>query len=428
MIVAILNFFFFCSALIISLYIIRHYIFTLTVLRASKKPHISVVTGGYEPTVTILIPAHNEERVIGRLLKRMTELQYRKSKLQVIIIDDASTDRTGEITDAVAKKDQTIHVLHRNRLEGGKGKASALNAGLKKATGEIVLCFDADYLPHSEIVQRLVAKFADPKVGAVQGRPVVLNEPQNSTTRIVALERIGGYRVDQEARELLGLVPQFGGTVGGFRRSILESTGGFDESMLTEDTDITFQIYLAGYKVSYSGDAECYEEAVANWKAYWRQRHRWAKGHMQVAFKYFTKVLLSKNMRLREKIDGVLLLNIYFMPLLTIFSFAAGLFLILNGGLIIGALWFTIIMSFYSFVGNYAPFFEVGVGVYLDGRRRVHWLAPLMIFSFLYNVLICGKAFLDLLWGKIAGYRGDWEKTVHNGSGNPLIENSTALG
>ncbi len=103
-----------------------------------------------------------------------------------------------------------------------------------------MLCFDADYLPHSEIVQRLVAKFADPKVGAVQGRPVVLNEPQNSTTRIVALERIGGYRVDQEARELLGLVPQFGGTVGGFRRSILESIGGFDESMLTEDTDYHF--------------------------------------------------------------------------------------------------------------------------------------------------------------------------------------------
>ncbi len=185
---------------------------------------------------------------------------------------------------------------------------------------------------------------------------------------------------------------------------------------------------MAGYKVSYAGDAECYEEAVANWKAYWRQRHRWAKGHMQVAFKYFTKVLLSKNMRLREKIDGVLLLNIYFLPLLTIFSFAAGLFLILSGEFIVSALWFTIIMSFYSFVGNYAPFFEIGVGVYLDGRRRVHWLAPLMIFSFLYNVLICGKAFVDILWGKIAGYKGDWEKTEHNGSGNHLIENSMVSG
>ena len=428
MIAAILNFFFICSAVILSFYIIRHYIFTLAVLRASKRPRIPLTADGYEPSVTILIPAHNEEKVIGRLLKKISELSYPKSKLQVIIVDDASTDKTGQIADTSAKENQTILVLHRSRLEGGKGKASALNAALKQAIGEIVLCFDADYLPHSEIVQRLVAKFSDPKVGAVQGRPVVLNEPQNSTTRIVALERIGGYRVDQEAREILGLVPQFGGTVGGFRRRILESIGGFDESMLTEDTDITFQIYLSGYKVSYAGDAECYEEAVASWKAYWRQRHRWAKGHMQVAFKYFIKVLLSKNMRLREKIDGVLLLNIYFLPLLTIFSFAAGLFLILNGSFIISALWFAIIMSFYSFVGNYAPFFEIGVGVYLDGRRRVHWLAPLMIFSFLYNVLICGKAFLDLLWGTIVSNKSDWEKTEHNGSDNLLIKNSRVPG
>ena len=70
-----------------------------------------------------------------------------------------------------------------------------------------MLCFDADYIPHTDIVEKLVEKFADPKVGAVQGRPVVLNEPQNIVTRLIALERIGGYRVDQEARDVLGLYP-----------------------------------------------------------------------------------------------------------------------------------------------------------------------------------------------------------------------------
>ena len=196
-----------------------------------------------------------------------------------------------------------------------------------------MLCFDADYLPHPDIVKRLVKKFIDPTVGAVQGRSVVLNEPQNILTRLIALERIGGYRVDQEARDALGLVPQFGGTVGGFRRCIVDDFGGFDESMLTEDTDLTFQIYLAGYKIRYCGDAECYEEAVDNWKAYWRQRYRWAKGHMQVCFKHEFKVIRSKKMTLKEKIDGLLLLNIYFMPLLTIFSFFAGILLILSGSL-----------------------------------------------------------------------------------------------
>ncbi len=425
MIVELINVFFVCSALFISLYLIRHYIFTLTVLRNfKKKPTLNATSSNYEPTVTILIPAHNEERVIGKLLKAMAELSYPKNKLEVVVINDASSDRTGQIIDDAAKQYPFIKALHRKRPNGGKGKAAALNAAIKQSNGEIILCFDADYLPHKEIIKRLVTKFEDPKIGAVQGRPVVLNEPQNLVTRIIALERIGGYRVDQQARDILGLVPQFGGTVGGFRRSIVEAIGGFDEKMLTEDTDLTFQVYLSGYKIAYVENAECYEEAVSTWKAYWRQRHRWAKGHMQVCFKYSLRVILSKRMLAREKIDGLLLLNIYFMPLLTIASFLAGIFLIFSGYYTSSILWLTVISSFYCFVGNYAPFFEIGIGAYLDGRKRIQWLAPLMIFSFLYNVLICGKAFFDLFVGKIQGSVGDWEKTEHVGTGNQFFENN----
>ncbi|MCX6643935.1 MAG: glycosyltransferase family 2 protein, partial [Candidatus Bathyarchaeota archaeon] len=189
-----------------------------------------------------------------------------------------------------------------------------------------------------------------------------------------------------------------------------------------EDTDLTFQVYLAGYKIRYVGDAECYEEAVDTWKAYWRQRHRWARGHMQVCFKHAFNVLRSKKMKLKEKIDGLLILHIYFMPILTLLSFFTGSLLILNGSSIAGALWFTVPVSFYSFVGNYAPFFEVGVGAYLDGRRRIQWLTPLLIFAFLYNMLICTKAFFDVLAGKLVGStKSDWEKTEHSGNGNRYI-------
>ena len=265
------------------------------------------------------------------------------------------------------------------------------------ATGEIVLCFDADYLPNKNIVEKLVEKFSDPKVGAVQGRPVVANEPQNIVTRLAALERIGGYRVDQEARDFLGLVPQFGGTVGGFRRSAVDDLGGFDESILAEDTDLTFQLCLKGYKIRYANEAECYEEAVSTWKAYWRQRHRWAKGHMQVCFKHAFSVLTSSRMNKKQKIDGLLLLFIYFLPIVTLVSFFIGTFLIFNHSNIANLLWFIIPISIYSFVGNYAPFFEIGVGAYLDGRTRIQWLMPLLIFSFFYNILICSKAFFDVL-------------------------------
>ncbi len=288
--------FIFLTVLMIA-YLIRHYLFTFTVLKNFKKGKTEGILKNevYTPTVSILIPARNEEQVIERLLHRMTELTYPKDKLQVIVIDDVSEDATGKIAEQYSKSYGYIMVVKRNKEEGGRGKASALNAGMRHANGEIILCFDADYYPQKEIVEKLVKEFADPKVGAVQGRVVVLNEPQNIVTRLVALERIGGYRVDQEARDKLGLVTQFGGTVGGFRRSLLESLGGWDEAILAEDTDLTFRVYLAGYSVKYLADAECYEEAVENWRAYWKQRYRWAKGHMQCAFKHLLSVLKSEN-------------------------------------------------------------------------------------------------------------------------------------
>ena len=211
----------FSTAMMIA-YLLRHYIFTVTVLKRSKNARSSTATDmQYEPTVSILIPACDEERVIGQFLQRMTELTYPHQKLQVITVDDASSDNTGQIADEFSKRHPFIEVLHRDKKTGGKGKAAAMNAGLKRATGEIVLCFDADYYPQRDIVEKLVKEFADPAAGSVQGRPVVLNESQNVVTRLVTLERIGGFRVDQEARDNLGLIPQFGGTVGGFRRSLV---------------------------------------------------------------------------------------------------------------------------------------------------------------------------------------------------------------
>jgi len=417
--------FLFATALMIA-YLIRHYIFTLAVLRRNKRDRNPVAAdANYEPTVSILLPARDEEKVIERLLQRMTELTYPHHKLQVIAIDDASSDTTGNIADEFPKRHSFIEVLHRDEKTGGKGKAAAMNAGLKLATGEIVLCFDADYYPQRDIVEKLVRAFVDPSVGAVQGRPVVWNEAQNAVTRLVTLERIGGYRVDQEARDNLGLIPQFGGTTGGFRRSILEDLGGFDESMLTEDTDLTFQIYLAGFKVRYVGDAECYEEAVDNWKAYWRQRHRWARGHMQVCFKHTPRVLRSKKLNAKEKIDGLLLLHVYFMPVLTLVASVAGVSLIIaHSSQLINALWLFMPLSFYSIIGNFAPFFEIGIGAYLDGRTRIQWLIPLLLFAYLYNVLICTKAFLDLCVAKILRRsQSDWAKTHHVGDGNCYIEN-----
>jgi cellulose synthase/poly-beta-1,6-N-acetylglucosamine synthase-like glycosyltransferase len=397
---------------------LRHYIFTFKVLRKPTTPPSGDFENRfYEPTISILIPARNEANVIDQLLQGITELSYSKKKMQVIVIDDASSDATGQIADMYSQQFEFITVVHRDRKVGGRGKPSAINACLHLLTGEIVLFFDADYRLQKNIIEKLVKAFVCDKVGAVQGRPVVLNEPNSLITKIVALERTGGYRVNQEARELFGLIAQFGGTIGGFRRSLIEELGTLDESMLTEDTDLTFLTFLHGYRVRYIGNAECYEEAVNSWSAYWKQRHRWALGHMQVCFKHSWSVVNSKKLRLKEKIDGLLLLHLYFMPVATLFSWLAGITLIISEPSDLSyTFWYCAPMSLYIVAANIAPFFEIGMGTYLDGRKRIQWLLPLLIFSYLLNILICTKAFFDLLLSKIVRNRkNSWVKTHHLG-------------
>jgi cellulose synthase/poly-beta-1,6-N-acetylglucosamine synthase-like glycosyltransferase len=419
-------FFMILTAMVLA-YLVRHYVFTLAVIKNAHRQKGVDTSGGvrYQPTVSVLIPARNEGNVIGTILHRMTELTYPKDKLQVIVIDDGSRDDTGKVAEQHAKAFNYIDVLKRDQNHGGQGKSAALNAGVKLAKNDIILCFDADYYPQRDIIDKLVAKFSDPKVGAVQARITVLNEPINMVTRLVALERTGGYRVDQQAREELGLIPQFGGTAGAVRRSLLEQLGGWDESILAEDTDLTFRVCLAGYKVRYVNDAECYEEAVESWRAYWKQRHRWAAGHMQCFFKHWLRVLRSNNLGFKEKIDGLLLLGVYFMPVLALLSWIVGISLFFLKPLDwFRMLWALMPVSFYSCVGNFAPFFEVGIGVYLDGRTRAQWLVPLLVFTFLYNIPICSKAFADLISSKLLGARLDsWNKTAHSGNGNSYIMN-----
>jgi cellulose synthase/poly-beta-1,6-N-acetylglucosamine synthase-like glycosyltransferase len=399
-------------------YLIRHYGFTFTVLRKTNNFQLDDFGHEfYEPTVSIIVPARDEENVIGRLLQRLSELTYPRGKLQVIVINDASTDATGQIAEKYSRQYEFIKVVHRDKKTGGKGKPAAINSCLHLLTGEIVIFFDADYTPQIGILEKLVRGFIDPKVGAVQGRPVVSNEPDNIVTRIVAMERTGGYCINQLARDILGLIPQFGGTVGGFRRTFLKEIGPLDESMLTEDTDLTFLACLHGYRIHYIDDAECYEEAVDSWSAYWRQRHRWALGHMQVCFKYSWSVIKSRNLCLKEKIDGLLLLHLYFMPVATLFSWLAGITLVLcEPSSSVYSIWYFAPVSFYILAANSAPFFEIGIGTFLDGRTRMQWLIPLLLFSYLFNILICTRALFDLLFSKITGNRNNtWAKTNHLG-------------
>jgi len=360
--------------------------------------------------VSVVVPAHNEEEVLGRLLKRICEFTYPKDRLQVIVVDDGSTDGTGEIIEEFARNYSFIKPLHRSLA---LGKAAALNEAFKHATGQFVYFFDADYVPDVDFVENMNSAFSDVKVGIVQSNIRVLNAGK-CVQKVVALERAGGYRVDQLARDILELIPQFGGTAGGIRRSLLDSLGGFDENILAEDTDLTFRVYLAGYKIRYLWDVDSYEEAVEDWMAYWQQRKRWAKGHIQCAFKHFLPLLRSKNLSFRQKLDGLLLLNVYFVPVLVGLGWLfGGMFFLLGYGLGAGST--TLILTLIYFVsGNVAPLTEVIVGAILEKRWRLCKYIPLLFIAFILNVFVCSKALVEVIVWMLRGRRRlKWDKTVH---------------
>jgi len=394
-------------------YLVRHYVFTaITLIYGRDVETCFDGDGAFTPFVSIVVPAHNEEKVIWRLLERICEFLYPKERLEVIVVDDGSKDGTGKIVDAFAGKCGFIKSLHRS---SACGKAAALNEALKHVHGEIVYFFDADYVPDVNFVEFANRAFYDLKVGVVQGCIRVLNLGK-WVSNVVSLERIGGYRVDQLARDILGLVPQFGGTVGGVRRSLLEALGGFDENVLAEDTDLTFRVYLAGYKIRYLQSLGSYDEAVEGWLGYWRQRKRWAKGHMQCFFKHFSPLIRSRNLTFREKLDGLLLLSIYFVPILVGLGWLLEFLCFLLGyGLFAGrtALLLTLI---YFVSGNLAPLSEIIVGVILEKRLDLLRYVPLLFVAFTLNVFICTKAFIEILVWKMRGKAClKWDKTVHKG-------------
>jgi cellulose synthase/poly-beta-1,6-N-acetylglucosamine synthase-like glycosyltransferase len=397
--------------LFLFLYLIRHYYFTLNRAFGKQRLYYQDVLDEDLPTVSVLVPMHNEEKVAGHILDLLVEADYPKEKLEIIPINDHSTDRTKEILNEYAQKYPFIRPLHRYG-DLPRGKQNGLNDALKMAKGEVIIVYDADYLPPKGQIRTLAIAFKDPQVGAVMGRVVPINAGKNLLTRLLDIERAGGYQVDQQARFNLNLIPQFGGTVGGFRKDVVLKLGGFDARILAEDTELTYKLYLNGYKVAYANIAECYEEAPEDWIVRARQLRRWSRGHNQVMFKYLLPTILSKNLSFWQKVDGLLLLMIYLQPFLIFLGLLDSLLLFFLGEMIITSSYLFLLFPFAnSSFGNFAPFFEIGIALVLDGARERVFLLPLMFFEFIFNIIYASLGFIDALIDLIIKRTVIWQKT-----------------
>jgi len=271
------------------------------------------------PFVSILIPAHNEEIVIENTIQSMVNLNYPKEKLEVIIINDNSSDLTGMIANKYAKKYTYIKVIHNKPPNAGKGKSGALNTGFKHSSGDIIVVYDADNTPEPDAVRNLVVPLIKGrKIGAVVGKFRVINAKKNILTRFINIETITFQWLAQAGRWYWFRLATIPGTNFAIRRDIIETLGGWDEKALAEDTEISIRVLDLGYSIRFFPSAITWEQEPEKWRVWWKQRTRWACGNMYVIVKY-----LFRFTKLREK---KILIDLFYF-LLTYFLFFTGILL-----------------------------------------------------------------------------------------------------
>lgn len=232
-----------------------------------------------KPLVTVLVPCFNEEAVIAASLERL--LQSRWERLEVIVLDDGSRDRTFEEASRVAASDPRVQVV---RFENG-GKARALNRGLAIAQGSVIVSLDADTQFAPETLARLARWFDDPNVGAVAGNALVGNRT-NIITRWQALEYVTAQNLERRALAVLGCVTVVPGAVGAWRREALDAVGGYPPDTLAEDQDLTIAVQRAGWKVRFDPTARAFTESPDTIRGLIRQRTRWSFGTLQCLWKH----------------------------------------------------------------------------------------------------------------------------------------------
>ena len=234
-----------------------------------KKP--DEVSYDYEkPFVSVFIPAHNEESTIETTVRSVCESDYYVDgipQFEVIVINDGSTDSTGEILAEIKKDLPQLKIVTRHPPRSGKGKGFVLNDALTLSQGEVIGVFDA--------------------------RVKMYNKDENYLARMQHVE-FASFGNTLRAKDNLGNTGFLGGNGQFVRKQSIIDSGKWDGFAVTEDLNLAVKIMLLGGKIRYCGEAAVYQEAITEWKPFFRQRVRWAIGNFETLFIYMPQILKAK--------------------------------------------------------------------------------------------------------------------------------------
>ncbi|SYW05278.1 Group 2 glycosyl transferase [Oenococcus oeni] len=256
------------------------------------------------PTVTIVVPAHNEESVIAQTAQAILNLNYPVDKVELLIFADNCRDRTLQVAHSIVDQQQysnrSIKIIDHNH--GGKGgKAKVLNDALKIAHGEYICVYDADAIPEKNALYFLVKKVLENpnKFVSLFGRNKTRNAEENFLTKCINQEIVVTHRVEHVGLWHMFKIGRIPGTNFIIRSDFIRKIGGWSYGALTEDTDISFKILQNGKLIALAYDSEAFEQEPETLKDYYFQRKRWIKGNYQVVISNFRHLFDRSNWRVK---------------------------------------------------------------------------------------------------------------------------------
>ncbi|MGD0113705.1 MAG: glycosyltransferase family 2 protein [Armatimonadota bacterium] len=377
--------------------------------RESEQARREVPAVAEWPSVSILVPAHNEEIVMAGTIESLLHLDYPRDKFEVIVIDDSSTDGTRRVIEHLMSQDRRLKLVAIPEGLGGRGKSYALNVGLEHAAHELIVVFDADNTPEPQSLRYLVAEMmADPTLAAAVGKVRTVNAATNFLTRCIAVEFVSFQWMVQAGRWRLFGLASLPGTNYVIRREALERAGGWDPTAIADDAELTVRLSQEGYHIKFVPYAVTWEPEPQDWGVWLRQRLRWARGGTYVLRKFLPR--LHRVRRRDLALEVLHLFTIYHLffavMMLSDLILVAGAI----GGIAVGARTSPLIVLWGLAVGVFLLQMAVALAIENENTPVNLLVAAAMYFTYCQAwIYVCAKAhYLDL----VRQERLQWEKTI----------------
>lgn len=388
------------------------------------------------PSVTVQVPLRNERHVATRVMQAVGALDWPRDRLEIQVLDDSDDETCALVATAAARLEAAglrVQVLRRETAVGYK--AGALAEGLTRARGEFVAIFDADFCPDPRFLRQTVPHFlTDPALGMVQARWGHLNADYSLITRVQALALDAHFAIEHLARNRSGLLMNFNGAGGVWRRSAIEDAGGWCADTVTEDLDLSYRAQLAGWRALYLPHVAVPAELTPLLAAFKAQQARWAKGASQCLRKLGGPILRSHRLNWAQKAMALLHLSGYLnQPLLL-------LMILLTLPMVLTDPYFSDFSLWLGALASVPPLLYIlgQMALYRDWLRRV--LAyPFLMFLWvgmtlkltiaLVEGLVCwGGAFVRTPKYRIRGRSGRWQTSDYRAPVSAVWVGELALG